>query len=573
MTLPRRSALRILPALALAAARPAHANVTGNLELQSHTTQNLARGADASPSTLLLETLSLRWAGLPFGPAVAVATLGGGISNVSGWMGDGVRTDGRVVSFDGSLGLLPRRAVPLRVYASGSLEAGTGGALASHGAGPTLLYGGALSLEPGALPGLRVDASEARASRPGHPDLSDAQRRLVASSWGTVARQRVNLALRAEDDRRAGAGDVTSLGGTLAVSSAPHQTTLVASSVRRSVPSLAGITSDRALGASSDQRWSRALGTQLGGRWADARAAGAVGSVADLRAGVTWAPLAGAQQLTLSGGGGAGLTRTTAAGVEGDGESYEASARVGWAGPLRRLTAGLALGTAVAACDCTFGNEGTSTLVDATASLGLPASARRSGQSSYTLVRAFAPLARGGDRLEHHARASGRLVLGAGTLTASLSYDDAVRDLLDITAARAATLHERAVGGQLGVARDLGGVSLSGELRHTRGRILAEGSPFFARTARQARTLTSGQAGLAWRPRHDVGVQAQAIGTWTTLEDSSSIGSFGANAALGWRLGRITASLQYQALRVELAGAESSFQHSVRTVVGRPFDL
>lgn len=570
---PLRAGRRALLAGALLlAAPPANAGLSGALELQSQTTQNLAPGADGSPSTLLSESLSLHWAGLPFGDAVAVAAAGGSLSNVTGWMGRGARVDGRVVSFDASMGFLPRRAVPLRLYASGSLEAGSGRGLASGGAGPSLLYGATLHLEPGLLPALRVDASEARSSRPGNADLSDRRRRIVATSHGSVAGQRVSLGARMEDDRREGFGEVTTLGATLSVSSAVQQTTVVASEVRRSIASLAGLTSDRSLNANGTQRWSDALTTQAGARLAEAGAAGARGTLADARAAFTWVPLAGTRQLTLSGGGSAGVVRTEAPGAGGDGSSRGGSLRVAWDEPFGRFTGGLGIGAAVDACDCSFGNDGTTTLAEVTLSAGLPAAGRGSGQGSYTLVRAFAPLSRGGDRLEHRARASGRFApSGSTVLQAAIAYDEGTRELLDITTGTAATLEERTVTGSLGVAAGVGGVALSGDLRHTRGRVVADASPFVSGRARQARTITSGQASAGWRPGRTLAVRLQAIGTWTTLDDSTSIGSFGANAALDWRLGLVTASLQYQGLRVALVDADSSFQHSIRTVVTRPF--
>ena len=105
-----RPAVRILAALALAAAlaaRPARANVTGNVEVQTQTTQSsVAPGVGTTQSTLLMESLALHYAGLPFGPDVAIATAGGGFSNVTGW-GSGMQLRGRVFSFDGSA---PRRA-------------------------------------------------------------------------------------------------------------------------------------------------------------------------------------------------------------------------------------------------------------------------------------------------------------------------------------------------------------------------------------------------------------------------------------------------------------------------------
>lgn len=570
---PRR-ALGVLAAVALIAAERAVAGVTGSAEVQSQTTQNLSPGVDGSPSTLLMESLSLHYAGLPFGPDVAVATAGGGLSNVSGWMGTGARLRARVLSFDASIGLLPRRAVPLRLYASGVVQDGSGGLLATPGAGPSLVYGATLNLDPGALPGLRVDASEARSSRPGRAALSDVRRTIVGSSHGTLAGQRVSLGVRAEADRREGFGEVESLGATLNVSSAPHQTSIVGSEVRRSIANLSGITSDRNVTATSTQRWSPALTTQLGARLAEAGAGAATGRVADLRAALTWAARPGAQQLTLSAGGSAGRSRTASASAGASGDSWGASGRVAWDRPIGLFTVGAGVGASADACDCSFGNGGTTRIAEASASLGLPAFPRGSGQAAYTLLRAVAPLSRGGDRLEHHARASGRATLGAGTtLHASVSLDDGTRELLDIEAGRAATLRERSVTSSLGVAAAVGGVALNGDVRHTRGRIVAGASPFVSGGVRQARSVTSGQAGLAWRPLRDLALRGSAIGTWTTLDDRTALGSYGADAALDWRLDRFTLSLQYQALRVELERADPSFQHSVRTVLARPFEL
>jgi hypothetical protein len=202
-------------------------------------------------------------------------------------MGTGARIDGQVLSFDASLGLLPRRAVPLRLYTSGTVDAGTGGVLASAGAGPALLYGAAVNVEPGALPGLRLDANEARSSRAGYPDLSDV-RRTLRLDYGDAAGWRVNLGVRLETDHRERFGDLETRGATLSVSSPRQQTTVVGSDMRRSIPNLSGITSDRNLTATTNQRWSPALSTQLGARASEAGAGGASGTVADARAGFTW---------------------------------------------------------------------------------------------------------------------------------------------------------------------------------------------------------------------------------------------------------------------------------------------
>lgn len=590
MRLATRSAVRLIGPLALLAAPSARANVTGNVELQSQTVQNVNQpGAGSTESTLLMESLSLHYAGLPFGPAVAIATAGGGFSNVTGW-GQSYQLQGRVYSFDASVGFLPRRAVPLRLYGSGSFEDGATGALASRGPGLSLLYGGALNLEPGAyLPGLRLDASEGRSARPGHEAMSDVQRRVAASSFGTVAGQRVDLGLRIDDDHRDGAGDASNRAATLALSSPLHQTTFLATETRRSLavqatlppsalptlPLPSGITSDRMASATSDQRWSPGLSTHLGGRLSESDADGASGRLGDLQAGVTWVPIRNTQQLTLSWSGNSGFTRTSAPGVDSSGTSWGTAARVGYGRPLGGLTAGLGVGGSVNACSCgSFGNEGLTRQLDANGSLALQPGGRASGQLDYTVSAAFAPIGRGGDRLENHARTNGRLAVGeSSAVSAGLAYDDGFRELLDITTGRTAGLHESAVTGSLGFNTQIRRVALSTEVRHSRGTVVTNGSPFVAGGATQVRSMTSGYATSSWSPISGLALQAQLVGSRADLNHAAGMTSAGANALVVWRLGRMNASIQYQGARVRIDGSPATLQQSIRTLLSRPFEL
>ncbi len=573
-----RPAVRLLAALVLLAAEPVLANVTGNVEVQSQTVQNVSRPiggtTQSTAMTLLSESLSLHYAGLPFGSSVAIATAGGAFSNVDSWQ-SGLHTSGQVLSFDASMGFLPRRAVPLRLYVGGSLVGGTTGALATSGAGPSLRYGGSVNLEPGALlPGLRLDVSESRNSRPGYPSLSDVQRRLTANGYQAIGGQRLNLAVRWEDDHREGAGDVAARGATLDWSSALHQTTFLASEVRRSVPSLSGITSDRLVGGTSEQRWGPTLSTQLAGRLSEAGAAGASGKLSDARVAFTWTPVQAGQQLTFSGSANAGLTRTSSPGYEVSSTSYGGGGRAGYRRTLGPVTGGLAVGASANATSGDVATAGTAILLDATASVALLPSALGSGQAEYTVVRATAPLGRGGDRLENHARGLGRLAVGeASSVTASLAYDDGVRELLDITTGRAASLRERALTGSLGVSTRLGRIWPSAEVRHARNSVVTDGSPFVAGSPKQVRSITTVLAGASWSPRDNLGLQAQLIGSRATFDSSPEIFSLGASAALSWRLGRLVASLQYQGNRTQVGDSPSSLQQSIRAVLSRPFEL
>lgn len=587
---------RILAALAALGSPPVHANVTGNLEIQSHTTQNLSEtGIGSSPSTLLMESLSLQYAGLPFGPGVAIAAAGGSVANSSGWLEDGRRSDAQVYTFGGSLGFLPRRGVPLRLHGSGTLSEGTGGTLATGGPGPTFLYGGALNLEPdGRRPGLRLDASEGRSSRPGFPDLSDVQRRLVGQGYGTVAGQKVDLALRLDDDHREGSGDLTTRSATLNVRSALHQTVLLATDLRRYFPTLAGITSDRHLAATSDQRWSPFFSSQLAGRLAEAGAPGARGTLGDARAALTWVPIRDRQQLTFSTSASAGFARTSSAQSEGSGSSRGAGARVGYSRPLGPVTGGVSAGTSFDTFQddgpecppadpappegtrpvCGFGNEGTATRFDGTFSVSASPTARAQGQADYTLAQAFAPASRGGDRVEHRVRGTGRLRVGyRGSVHAGLSYDDAVRERVDIAAARASTQRERAVGGALGGTTLVDAVSLSLDARHVRGSVVTDGAPFVVGTLKQVRSVTNAQASAGWNPRSELGLQAGLGGSWTAVDDAPLIRSVSGSFSVRWRIGRLVLSAYYDALRVDLGGSAPVFQHSLRTVLARPFEL
>lgn len=579
MRLHARPAIQLLAALALLGAAPARAGVTGAVELQGQAVQTRSQPVGGSTQTstvaLLMESLSLHYAGLPFGPAVAIATAGGSFTRVDGWYGDGLRSTGQVLTFDTSLGLLPRRAVPLRLFAGGSVVSGTSGALATHGGGPSLLYGGALSLEPGRLtPGLRLDVSESRSSRPGIADLSDRQRRLTASAYDTIKGQRLNLAVRLESDHREGAGDVTSRLATLDWSSTLHQTTLLASEVRRTLPFLGGITSDRLLSGNSEQRWGPALATQVAGRLSEVGGAGATGQLGDARAGFTWRALQGTDQLTFSAGANGGFTRTSSGGSESNGSSRGAAGRASYGRALGPLSGGLSVGASTNTCACSFGNAGTATLLDATASLALVPAGRASGQADYTIVRALAPLGRGGDRLENHARAFGWLAVGeASNLSASLAWDDGVRELLDITTGTAASLHERGLSGSLGAATRLGAFAPSAEVRHARNTVVTDGSPFVVGSPTQVRSVTSALAGAWWTPRDNLGLQAQLRGSWAETNDAGAVTTLGTSLSIHWRLGRLLTSLQYQGGRTRQAGSNATLQQSIMATLSRPFEL
>lgn len=576
-----------LGALALLAAAPARANVTGAVEVQGQTTQSVFHpyGATATSSvmSLLLESLSLHYAGLPFGSAVAVTTLGGSFTNVNAWQGSGPAGNSQMLTLDHSVGFLPRRAVPLRLYGNLSFQGGTAGQLAGRGTGPSFLLGGALNFEPETwfpgsgrfLPGLRADYSESHSSRLGQPNFTDMQRRFAASAYKNIADQRLVLSVRWDDDHRKALGDIEGRGATLDWGSAAHQTSLFATETRRSLPLLSGISSDRALGGQSEQRWAPSLATQLGARRTEVSGAGASGEVSDGRAGFTWRPMQAIHQVTFSGSVFGGRTRTASPAGEASGSSWGAGARAGYGRPLGPVTGSLSLGATTVTCDCALGNSGRSNVYDGTLSLALVPSSRGSAQLDHTVALASAPLQRGGDRLENHSRAFGRLVLGpVSEANATLGYDDHVRELLDITTGRSVQLHERAFSASVGGATRIGKAVCSADVRHARNAVAVEGgTAFVAGRPRVAHSLTSGQAGLSWSPWDRLGLQAQAIASYADLRDAPDLVSLGGNALLTWRTGRLLTSLQYQILSTRTIGEPASFQQTLRAVLTRPFDF
>ncbi|TMB33919.1 MAG: hypothetical protein E6J61_04905, partial [Deltaproteobacteria bacterium] len=287
-----------------AIAFPANAIVTGNVEVQSQTVRTFGdTGNGTSQGTtasLLEENVSVHYAGLPFGPAFALVTLGGGFSNINGAMGNGQSLHGRATSFDLSAAFLPRRAYPLRIFTRGSVVDGPPGILASTGGAVSLAYGGQLNLEPGTLlPGLRIDVEEDRSSHVADKPLSDVRRTAAATAFKSYGAELLNLTLRLDDDQRVDAGTFQTRSGNLAWTSSQHQTLVAASEVRHTGVDLAGLTAEREGSASHVQRVSDALSANAGVHLAEASAPGADGTRGSAQTGVSVQPIAG-EQLVVS---------------------------------------------------------------------------------------------------------------------------------------------------------------------------------------------------------------------------------------------------------------------------------
>src|SRR5438045_5196457 len=286
-----------------AIAFPANAIVTGNVEVQSQTVRTFGdTGNGTSQGTtasLLEENVSVHYAGLPFGPAFALVTLGGGFSNINGAMGNGRGLHGRATSSELSAAFLPRRADPLRTFTRGSVVDGPPGILASTGGAVSLAYGGQLNLEPGTLlPGLRIDVEEDRSSHVADKPLSDVRRTAAATAFKSYGAELLNLTLRLDDDQRVDAGTVQTGSGNLAWTASQHQTLVAASEVRHTGVDLAGLTAEREGSASHVQRVSDALSANAGVHLAEASAPGADGTRGSAQTGVSVQPIARSEEHT-----------------------------------------------------------------------------------------------------------------------------------------------------------------------------------------------------------------------------------------------------------------------------------
>lgn len=568
------------PLLALVALVPlaAGANVNGNVDIQSQSVQTSGEartgGFQGTTATLLQETISLHYAGLPFGSTVALVTLGGGFTNIDGALGNGSSLHGRATSFDLSAALLPRRSYPLRIFTRGSVVDGSPGVVASTGGAATLAYGASLNLEPGTLlPGLRLEAEEGRSSHLRDRPLSDIRRMINASAFKDVGDERLNLTLRLDSERRQEAGEFATRTANFSWISPRHQTLLLASEVQHSgLADVAGLTSERQVSASHLQRWSQRLSSDVALQLSEASATDGKGMRENAQASLTLLPFLD-RQLTISGTANAGAARTTSTAAQARGTNYGGGGRVGYAQPLSGWQAGISAGAAANACNCEFGNSGTQTTVVGGVSMAKVTEQRVSLQIDYNIARVFAPATRGGRRLEQHARASARLpVTESADTNFALGYDDGYRELIDLHAGTAYTLREVAGTGAAGLTFRLGRGSLNTELRHSRGAVIVPPARFVSGTPATARALTSGTLAASYSALERLSLQAQLAGSWTELKGSPPMTSAIATLGATYRFGRMTFTAQYQYTRTDVSSLAGT-QQTIRASFSRPFEL
>ena len=566
-----------IAAVLLVAPLSAAARVTGTVEVQSQTVRSLGaiQGFDlpSTTATLLQETVALHYAGLPFGPSAALITMGGGFTNIDGALGDGANVHGRAYSWDLSAAFLPRRAYPLRLFTRGSVVDGPPGVVASTGGALSLAYGGSLNLEPGqTLPGLRLEVEEARSSHLSDRPLGDLRRVVTATGFKAYGAELVNLTLRLDDEFRDEAGNFRSRLANLTWSSPTHETLLLASEVRHSGTDIAGLTSERQASATHLQRWSSRFSTDAALRLAEATANEAYGLRGNAQTGFSYQPFV-AHQVIFSASGDAGFTKTESPDARASGSNYGANGRVGYTRPIGIWQTSAFLGVNADTCRCEFGNSGTQTGVGGGLSTGTTTAGRVLLQGDYSVQKVFAPLARGGRRLEQHARATSRLpVTEAVEAGLSLGYDDGYREIIDLSSGTAYTLRELAGSGTASLIYRLERGSVNAELRHARGTVIVPPSRFVSGVPASARMLTSGSLSGAYAVVRGLDVTLQLAGSWTELSNAAPMTSTAGTAGAVYRFGRMTFSAQYQVLRTEFGG-QSSTQTTLRAAFSRPFEL
>lgn len=565
-------------AIAALGVPPTWAGITGNVEFQTQTVRTSGDTAFGSfaptTTTLLQETVSLHYAGLPFGPAVALVTMGGGFTNIDAALGTPSPQRARAMSFDLSASFLPRRSYPLRIFARGTVVDATSGSIAAAGTnGNSLGYGASVNLPSvGWLPSIRLNAEELRYSHFLGPSLGDLRRIFNASASQQLGGDQLALTLRIDHELVAGAGSFDTRTGTVSLANPLRQTLLVLRSVDHSLTNVAGLSGETAAGLTHTQRFTPTVSSNSSVQYSGATASdGAEGENVNAQTGVSVQAIG--NQLTLSGALNGGYTRTHSSTADASGTMYGGGARAGYTRMLGAWRAGISSGASISECDCTLGNAGALSSVDAAVGAGITTAGRRSFQGDYAISRIFASAQRGGKRLEHHVRGTARLPVGQTTdAIVSLGYDDGFRELIDLRAGSAATLHERAITGSLGASTSFARGSVGAGVRHARGMVVVPATTFVAGTPAVARSITSGTLNATWLPYERVDIQGLLSGSYTDATGIAGQYSTQIGVRAQYRLGRIVMRGEYQAVR-STQPSYASIQQTIRFSIARPFEL
>lgn len=542
-------------------------------------------------SLLLQENLGIHYAGLPFGPSVAMLGAGLEAMNVNAFGTGGALMNGRAATLDLSLGLLPRRAMPVRLYVRGTVTDGGPQSLATLGGRESLAYGTNINVEPQwFLPGLRIDAEEHRFTGQGTTTpLGDIRRALSVTLYRTIKAQQLYANVRVEEEERTVVGQWLGVNGTLSWGGPSHQTTALGSYLERSLdfagqgpgvglvtgvlPGGARALRERQLRVNHVQRWTPRFFTDLSGRLSDARFAGGVGVLGGAGLAAGWQPLE-REELSLSAGADVGFSVTDNALLTSSSRTVGGLIRAGYAKPFAFLKPGAFVGASTQYCVACVGlTDGLLTSVDAGLSVGTLGFERFDALAEYRVALVRAPEGRGGNRTEHHARLTGRVRLfERGELTLLVGYDDGVRDYLDVLAGGFGTLREQTFTAGAGVSVPVGRGTGALDVRHVRGHSALLASQITAGPPLTARETTQVNATVLVPLHSSLDFNVGGLGSWTVLDGAPPLSTVAFNAGLTARLGRISAQLSYQLSRSDALNLVTT-QHFLRLSLSRPFEL
>lgn len=560
----------------------AQAGVFGNVSAEGQaqtldaTTPN---GTTQSVRSLLIsENLGLHYAGTPFGPNAVLLSAGFEGMNMNAFGDAGALLSGRSATLDLAIGLFPRRALPLRLYVRGTLTDGGPQSIATLGGREALAFGANVHLEPFVwAPGLRVDAEQLNFTGIGTTTpLADVRRALTASLYKQLDTHQVTATLRVTQENRTVVGEWLGVNLLGSWTSPKHSTTLMAESVDRShlivpLPGAASSMVERNVRFAHQQRWTPRFFTDATGRLSDVRFDNASGTQGGATVGASWQPFE-QHELAASATGDVGFATTTA--TTKVGSTAGGAARVGYGRVIGPVRPGVFAGTMAQHCaNCVGLTDGWMASVDTGVSVSTVGFERFDAQADYRVALVRAPMGRGGNRTEHHAKGTGRVRIGARSEVYTLiGYDDGYRDYIDLLSGGIATLREQAftIGG--GAQTTLGRGTGNLDLRHLRGASVIPQSPFSLGPPLTARSVTQLSANvmlpvLPWLDAH-----AGGLAGWTVLDSNLPLTTITGNVGVTARFGRFTSSLSWNVVRNDTQGFVTT-QHLVRLSLARPFDF
>ncbi len=569
-----------MPHVLVALSASALAGVTGHVSSEgqaiSISSYDRVGGTRQAASLMLEESIGLHYSGMPFGPSVALIAAGVEALNVNSWS-SGASLSGRAASIDLSVGLFPRRALPVRIYAHGTLTDGSGPSVLTMGNRESLLYGASLNLDPDQKwPGARLEAQEQRMTALGSKrTLGDVTRMVSGSVYRSFGEHQVNLGAQFRQDEREVLGKIDNFLVNGSWTSPRHQTGLVLGETERTLlpAGLAGVSpsTDRFGRLWHVQRWFPELSTDASAHVVDSSFANGTGTQVGVGVGASWKPLA-AHDFLLSGSADVGATRSQNPGGTATGSVGGGGLRAAYSRPVRRFVGGAAFGASATHCSCVGSIEATRSMVDGTLTLGTLDFERFNASAEYTVAWVQAPPVLGGARFEHHARLAGQARIHQVLGQLSLGYDDSVRDYVDVTTNQIVPFHERVFVGAISALVPIASGTLSAEARHARGASFSSPSPFVNAPLSSARTTTHVSLDALYPVGTRVEARAGALADWTTLSGSQGLFTAGGQATISVRFGRLIGALSYQYTRSDVSGLATN-QHLVRLMLSRPFAL